>query len=67
MKELRCFNAKFRINKISNIFSLTGNTFKPELHLKQAKRLCSACGLFSKNRETIQKLKETGNIYNESN
>ena len=62
MKELRSFNAKFRINKISNIFLLIGNTFKPELHLKQAKILCSVCGLFSKNRETIQKLKERGNI-----
>ena len=32
----------------------------PEMHLKQPGSTCSACGLFTKNKEIIQKFKETG-------
>ena len=32
----------------------------PEMHLKQPKFTYSACGLFTKNKERIQKFKETG-------
>ena len=31
----------------------------PEMHLRQTRLACSACGLFTKNKERIQKLKET--------
>ena len=39
----------------------------PEMHLKQPGFTYSACGLFIKNKERIQKFKETGDrsyIYN---
>ena len=32
----------------------------PEMHLKQLGFTYSACGLFTKNKERIQKFKETG-------
>ena len=32
----------------------------PEMHLKQRGFTCSACGPFTKNKERIQKFKETG-------
>ena len=32
----------------------------PEMHLKQPELTYSACGQFTKNKERIQKLKETG-------
>ena len=38
-----------------------------EMHLRQPQFVCSACGPFTKNKERIQKFKETGHknyIYN---
>ena len=32
----------------------------PEMHLRQPRFTCSACGAFTKNKERIQKFKETG-------
>ena len=43
-----------------NKFLLAGDKFMPEMHLKQAWFTYSACGPFTKNKERIQKLKETG-------
>ena len=34
--------------------------FMPEMHLKQPGFTYSACGLYTKNKERIQKIKETG-------
>ena len=36
----------------------------PEMHLKQPGFTFSACGPFTENKETIQKLMETGNTNN---
>ena len=33
----------------------------PEMHLKQPGFTCSACGPFTKKKEKIKKIKETGN------
>ena len=46
--------------EIVNKLLLTGDTFMPETHLKQPGFTCSACGSFTKNKERILKLKETG-------
>ena len=48
------------MNKIVNKFLLAGDKFMPEIHLKQPGFTCSACGLFTKNKERIQTFKETG-------
>ena len=40
---------------------MIGDTFMPEMHLKQTGFNYSACGPFIKNKERIQKFKETGN------
>ena len=48
------------MNKIVNMFLLADNKFMPEMQLKQSGFTYSACGLFTKNKERIQKLKETG-------
>ena len=49
-----------RMNKIGNKILLAGDTFMPEMHLKQPGFIYSACGAFTKNKEGIQKFKETG-------
>ena len=42
------------MNKIVNKFLLAVDKFMPEIHLKQPGFTCSACGLFTKNKERIQ-------------
>ena len=49
------------MNEIVNKFLLVGDKFMPEMHLKQPGFTYSACGPFTKNKERIQKFKETGN------
>ena len=49
------------MNKIVNKFLLAGDKFMSEIHLKQPGFTYSACGPFTKNKERIQKFKETGN------
>ena len=48
------------INEIVNKFSLAGDKVTPEIHLNQPRFSYSACGPFTKNKERIQKFKETG-------
>ena len=54
---LRCI----KMNEIVNTFLLVGDKFMLEMHLKQPGFTYSACGPFTKNKERIQKFKETGN------
>ena len=48
------------MNEIVNKFLLIGDKFMPETHLRQPEFTYSACGPFTKNKERIQKFKETG-------
>ena len=48
------------MNEIVNTFLLAGDKFMPEMHLRQPQFAHSACGPFTKNKERIQKFKETG-------
>ena len=48
------------MNEIVNKFFLAGDKFTPEMHLRQPGFTYSACGPFTKNKERIQKFKETG-------
>ena len=50
----------YKVNEIINKFLLAGDKFIPEIHLKQLGFTYSACGPFTKNKERIQKFKETG-------
>ena len=50
------------MNEIVNTFLLAGDKSMPEMHLKQPVFTYSACGSFTKNKERIQKFKETGDI-----
>ena len=52
--------ATYKMNEIVNMFVLAGDKFMPEMHLKQPWFTYSACGPFTKNKERIQKFKETG-------
>ena len=49
------------MNEIVNKFLLAGDKLMAEMHLKQPGYTYSACGLFTKNKENIQKFKETRN------
>ena len=48
------------MNEIANKFLLRGDKFMPEIHLRQLRFTYRACGPFKKNKELIQKFKETG-------
>ena len=48
------------MNGIVNTFLLVGDTFLPEMHLKEPGFTYSACGSFTRNEERIEKFKETG-------
>ena len=50
----------YKMNYIINKFLLAGDKFMPEMHLRQHQFIYSACGPFTKNKERIQKVKETG-------
>ena len=47
------------MNEIINKFLLVGDKFMPEMHLKQPGFTYSTCGPFTKNKERIQKFKDT--------
>ena len=49
------------MNGIVDKFLLVGDTFMPEVHLKQVGFTYSACGPFTKNKERIEKFMQTGN------
>ena len=49
------------MNEIVSTFLLAGDKFMPEMHLRQLQFVYSVCGPFTKNKERIQKFKETGN------
>ena len=60
-----CFNAHatfYKMNEIVNKFLLAGDKCMSEMHLKQPGFTYSACVPFTKNKEWIQKFKETGDI-----
>ena len=48
------------MNEIVHKFVLVGDKFMPEMHLKQLGFTYSACGPFTKNKEIIKNIKETG-------
>ena len=48
------------MNEIVNKFLLAEDNFMPEMHLRQPGFTYGACGPFTKNKERIQKFKETG-------
>ena len=48
------------MNEIVKNFLLAGDKFMPEMDLKQLRFTYSACGPFTKNKERIQRFKETG-------
>ena len=51
---------RIKMNEIVNKFLLAGDKFIPEMHLKQPGFAYSTCRPFTKNKERIQKFKETG-------
>ena len=54
------FERTYKMNEIVDKFLLAVDKFMPEIHLKQPGFTYSACGPFTKNKERIQTLKETG-------
>ena len=48
------------MNEIAKKFLLVEDKFVPEMHLRQSRFTYSACRTFTKNKEKIQKFKETG-------
>ena len=50
-----------KMNEIVNKFLLVGDTFMPQMHLKQPGFTYSAYGRFTKNKERIEKFMQTGN------
>ena len=48
------------MNEILNRFLFAGDKFMPETHLRQTGFTCSACGPFTKNKDSIRKFQKTG-------
>ena len=48
------------MNEIVSMFLSAGDKFMPEMHSRQPQFVYSACWSFTKNKERIQKFKETG-------
>ena len=55
------FKCKNEWNCVLNKSLLAGDKFMPEIHLKQPGFTSSACGLFTKSKERIEKFIQTGN------
>ena len=49
------------MNEILNKFLLASDKFMPEMHLKEPGFTYSACRPFTKNKERIEKIMQTGN------
>ena len=49
------------MNEIVNKFLLVGNKCMPEMQLKQPGFTYRSCGLFTKNKERIEKFIQSGN------
>ena len=49
------------MREIVNKFLLVSYKFMPEMHLKQLGFTYSSCGPFTKNKERIEKVMQTGN------
>ena len=52
-------NLPNKMNNVINKVLLLGDKFMPEIHLRQPQSTYSACGLFTKHEQRIQKFKET--------
>ena len=48
------------MNKVVDKFLKIGDKFMPEMHLRQPGLTYSACGPFTKNKQRMQKFKQTG-------
>ena len=57
---LNVYAKSYKMNEIVNNFLLACGKFMPAMHLKQPGFTYSAFGPFAKNKERIQKFKETG-------
>ena len=49
------------MNEIVSKFSLAGDNFMPEMHLKQPEFSYAACGPLTKNKKGIENFMQTGN------
>ena len=48
------------MNNVINKFLLAGDKFMPKMHLRQPQFVYSACGPFTRHKERIKKIKQTG-------
>ena len=53
-------NTRYKINELVNKFLLARDKYIPRMHLRQLEFTYSAYGPFTKKKERVQKLKETG-------
>ena len=53
-------SALINMNNVINKFSLAGDKFMPEMHLRQPQFVYSACGPFTRHKERIKEFKRTG-------
>ena len=53
-------HARYKMNEIINNFLLGGDRFMPEMNLRQTGFTYNTCQPLTKNKERIQKFKETG-------
>ena len=62
LSSIKQVNTRYKMNEVVNKFLLVGDTFVPEMRLRQSGFTYSAYGPFTKNKNRIQKCKETGDL-----
>ena len=62
-KSIQLVNTRHKMNEILNKLLLAGDTFMPEMHLRQPVFTDNTCGPFTKSKERIQQLKNTQEIH----
>ena len=50
------YSKAYKNKRIINKFLLAGDKFMPEMHLRQPRFTCSACGPFTKKKKELKKL-----------
>ena len=62
-KSIQQVNTRHKMNQILYKLLLAGDTFMPEMHLRQPVFTDNTCGPFTKSKERIQQLKNTQEIH----
>ena len=62
LNSIKQVDTRYKMNETISMFLLAGDKVMPEMYLRQPGFTYSASGPFTKNKERIQKFKESGDL-----